>query len=119
MYTQRTGKRAEDIACSHLQQYGLTLLQRNYTCRYGEIDLVMQDITATVFVEVRYRQRQDHGGALESVDFRKQAKLIKSATAYLKDNGLLDQPARIDVVALSSLDGSEGSLVWVRDAVEG
>jgi len=118
MKTQRTGKRAEDLALTHLQQKGLTLLARNYACRLGEIDLIMQERLTIVFVEVRYRSNSHFGGALESVDWRKQAKLVKTATHYLQAKGQLTLCARIDVVALNRLDGAESSICWVKNAIE-
>jgi len=118
MHTQRTGKRAEDLALEFLVKQKLKLRARNYSCRLGEIDLVMQQADTLVFVEVRYRSHSQFGGALESVDWRKQAKLSRTATHYLQAHNLLSEPARIDVVALSSLDGEDASLQWIKNAVE-
>ncbi len=94
------GKKAEDVACSFMQQNGLTLIQRNYQCRFGEIDLVMQDDDTLVFVEVRYRSSGKFGGAIESIDANKRRKLVFAANHYLQ-NSACDQPARFDVVALA------------------
>ena len=54
--TKKLGKQAEDFVCHYLQKQKLKLITRNYSCRYGEIDLIMRDKTSLVFVEVRYRQ---------------------------------------------------------------
>ena len=62
------GKKAEDVACSFLQRNGLSLVERNYHCRYGEIDLIMHDDDTLVFVEVRYRNSNKFGDAAESID---------------------------------------------------
>ena len=94
------GKKAEDVACSFLQQNGLTLIQRNYQCRFGEIDLVMQDDDTLVFVEVRYRTSSNFGSGIESVDANKRRKLVFAANHYLQNFGC-DQPTRFDVVALA------------------
>lgn len=143
MYTQQVGAQAEHLARTHLEQQGLTFITSNFSCRYGEVDLIMRDGSIIVFVEVRYRQRQDYGGALESVDFRKQQKLIRTATFYLQQLGQLDTFARIDVVAISGQapvrpttgntgqqDGTTGqsgyqpadtngwTVEWIRSAVE-
>ena len=93
------GKKAEDVACSFLQQNGLTLVQRNYRCRFGEIDLLMQDDDILVFVEVRFRSSGNFGGSIESIDASKRRKLIFAANHYLQTTDI-DQPARFDVVAL-------------------
>lgn len=109
MYTQTVGTQAEELARRHLENHGLTFLTNNFSCRYGEIDLIMLEGEMIVFVEVRYRQRQDYGGALESVDFRKQQKLIRTAMFFLQQHGHTDTFARIDVIALSRLPDGGGT----------
>lgn len=116
--TQIIGKQAEDLACEYLHRQGLRLLQRNYTTRYGEIDLVMRDHDTTVFVEVRYRSRDDYVDALTSIDTHKQRKLIRTAQHYLqRQRGNPLQAARIDVIAISAL-GSETQIHWIKNAIE-
>jgi len=77
------GRTAEDKALKYLKQQGLKLVERNYTCRYGEIDLIMLNQETIVFVEVRYRASNDYGGALQSITAAKQAKLRKTAQHFL------------------------------------
>lgn len=111
---QQQGDAAEELACQHLQRQGLTLIERNYRCRHGEIDLVMRDKESTVFVEVRYRNNSSFGGSAVSVDGRKQTKLIAAASHYLQHHPALAQrPARFDVVAIAP-----GALEWIRDAFQ-
>ena len=93
------GKKAEDVACSFLQKNGLSLIQRNYQCRYGEIDIIMQDGDTIVFIEVRYRGTKNFGGAEASVDKNKQQKLVFTANHYIQRYRLC-QSMRFDVVAL-------------------
>ncbi len=81
-YRQWIGVRAEKKASQFLRRQGLRLLQRNYRCRCGEIDLIMQDQQDLVFVEVRYRHADAHGGALASVDIHKQQRIIRTAQYY-------------------------------------
>lgn len=112
MTSQRlTGKKAEDVACSFLLRNGLSLVQRNYHCRYGEIDLIMQDSESLVFVEVRFRSSIMFGSAAESVDSNKQRKLVFTASHYLQKHPT-NQPTRFDVVALSPQQEPE----WVINA---
>ncbi|MFK8027386.1 MAG: YraN family protein [Gammaproteobacteria bacterium] len=112
MPSQRlTGKKAEDVACSFLQRNGLSLLQRNYHCRYGEIDLIMQDSDTLVFVEVRFRSSKMFGSASESVDINKQQKLVFTANHYLQKHPT-HLPTRFDVVALSPHQNPE----WITNA---
>ena len=90
---------SEDLALKYLKRRGLKLLMRNYSCRYGEIDLIMQDKAALVFVEVRYRKRDDYGGAVESVDRHKQSCIANTAASYLQTHSW-DGPCRFDIVAI-------------------
>ena len=114
MDTSTRGKDAETRAWHYLQARGLQLLQRNYRSKRGEIDLVMQDTDSLVFVEVRYRSQSQFGSALESVDRRKQARLIACARHYIQTYPeAASQPCRFDVV---SINGSPGEVEWVRNA---
>ena len=116
--TIRSGRRAEDLARHHLQQAGLRLLQRNFRCSRGEIDLVMRDGDSLVFVEVRYRRRDRCGSGAESVDRRKQARIVACARYFLLCHPrLAERPARFDVVAVSGGEPMPGFRVdWIRDA---
>jgi putative endonuclease len=105
------GKKAEDVACSFLQRNGLATIERNYNCRYGEIDLIMDDDGTLVFVEVRYRSSSKFGNAVDSVDQAKQQKLVFAANHYLQNRNKLN-PCRFDVVALSPGSPPE----WIIDA---
>jgi putative endonuclease len=107
-----SGAQAEDLACAHLERAGLKLLARNYRCPQGEIDLVMDDRDALVFVEVRYRRTNDFGTPAETVDRRKQARLQAAAGHYLLTHSA-DRACRFDVVAVS---GRDVRIDWLRDA---
>jgi putative endonuclease len=109
--TQAVGREAEHLAQKLLARQGLTAVASNYRCRGGEIDLIMRDGDSLVFIEVRYRSRDDFGGALSSVDRRKQERLILAARHYLAGSGW-SGPCRFDVVAIGGRSGAE----WIRDA---
>lgn len=94
------GQHAEQACCEFLQQQGLGLLEKNYRGHHGEIDLIMQDGNDIVFIEVRYRNSERFGGALESVTTQKQARVLATAEQYLQTENRLKN-ARIDVVAMS------------------
>lgn len=116
---QISGKLAEDFAQQHLQRYGLRLLCRNWSCRSGELDLVMLDGDTVVFVEVRYRRHAAWGGALESVDMRKQQKLIKAAQLFLlKESRWAKHPCRFDVVAIGATGSDAEKANWIRNAFD-
>ena len=108
-----SGVRAEQLAAKFLQRHGLKLLQQNYRCRYGEIDLIMQDAETVVFAEVRLRQHADFGGAAASINVAKQGRLIRAAQHYLANFAHLP-PCRFDAVLLQALEGSQ--IEWIRDA---
>lgn len=111
------GRDAESRARRYLESRGLTFIEANYRCRPGEIDLIMDDRSTIVFIEVRYRKDQRYGGALESIDIRKQRKLRAAAQHYLqRRHGTVEVPCRIDVVLVS---GSAGSMEveWIPDAL--
>jgi len=109
------GAAAEQRALQLLQREGLRLLARNWRCRGGELDLVMQDGDELVFVEVRARRHGDYGGAAGSVDQHKQRRLIHAAQTYLATTPAQTQmPARFDVVAFEG----ERPPQWLRAAFD-
>jgi putative endonuclease len=110
--TQTTGRAAERRAEQLLTAAGLQLLQRNYRCRAGEIDLVMIDGVELVFVEVRYRRGTRFGGPLGSIDRAKQRRIGLAAAHYLQRHAW-SGPCRFDVVGL---DGASDRPEWIRDA---
>ena len=110
---QDIGTEAEILAERMLMREGLYPVTRNYRCRSGEIDLVMRDGEHMVFVEVRYRSHPGYGGALSSIDHRKQRRLILAARHYLQTSRW-SGPCRFDVVALEK-GGKES---WIRNAFD-
>jgi putative endonuclease len=112
----KSGAQAEQTAARFLQQQGLRLIQANYHCRFGEIDLILKDGDTLVFAEVRMRSSQGFGGAVASIDARKQAKLIRTAQQFL--SGLPSTPpCRFDAVLMATPDGANG-IEWVKNAFE-
>lgn len=110
------GKIAENLALEYLLQQGLSLVERNYHCRFGELDLVMQDQTEIVFIEVRFRKYDGFGSAVESISKTKQNKLIATASHYLMTKKLGDTACRFDVVGLSGLL-TEPNINWIQHAI--
>jgi putative endonuclease len=108
------GQAAEMLAAAYLQQKGLKLLESNYRCRFGEIDLIMRDGKEIVFVEVRLRSNPFFGGAAASITSSKQQKLARTAEHYLLQHG--SAPCRFDAVLLDSLTAS--NLTWLKNAFE-
>jgi putative endonuclease len=106
------GRQAEDLAATFLQRQGLTIVERNYRCRHGEIDLVAREGRTLVFVEVRLRTRGDFGGAAASITAAKRRKLTLAARHYLA--GAAREPAcRFDAVLIS---GPAQEIEWLKNA---
>lgn len=109
---QVEGDAGEEQALRFLQEQGLKLVERNFSCKGGEIDLVMQDGRGLVFVEVRKRANNGYGGAAASVTSRKQARLVIAAQTFLQ-RYKMPPPCRFDVIAI---DGA--AMEWLRNAIE-
>lgn len=110
------GQQAEQRARRYLCKQGLKPVTRNYRSPCGEIDLIMRERDTLVFVEVRYRSNEAFGLAAETVDWRKQQKLRRTAEHYLQNKKVAhDQPCRFDVVAISGFD-KKTSINWYPDA---
>lgn len=110
---QRTGDEGEQRALLYLQQKGMTLIERNFLCKGGEIDLVMQDDKGLVFVEVRSRNSSQFGGALASVTPAKQRRMVIAAQVFLQ--AYKRPPAcRFDLICIQN-----GELDWLQDVITG
>ena len=95
------GAEAEARAAQFLQRKRFRVLDRNWTCRGGELDLVCEDGDTLVFVEVRARKDTRHGAPLETVRDLKRRRLIRAAEVYLTKKGLWERACRFDVVAIA------------------
>lgn len=110
------GKAAEDFAMSQLVDRGFRLIERNFQCRGGELDLIMMDKDELVFVEVRYRQGSDFGDGFDSVDQHKQRKLRIAAETWLSSNPATTfRGCRFDVVSVTG-DTNAFTAEWIDDA---
>ena len=112
------GQQAERLAKQYLKQQGLCWQQSNYHCRQGEIDLIFMDAQQLVFVEVRYRKSNRYGGAAETVDQRKQNKLILAARHYLHTHNLTEAiSCRFDIISIeNSTTASSNTIQWLKNA---
>lgn len=102
MNKRRTGFLYERRAAAHLEALGYRILEQNYQCRMGEIDLIAEKDGYLIFVEVKYRRDSSKGSPFEAVDKRKQTRIARTAGWYLTDKGYpLEQPCRFDVVGIT------------------
>jgi putative endonuclease len=106
------GAAAEELAAVFLEGQGLRIVERNYRCRFGEIDLVARSGAVLVFVEVRARQSEAFGGAAGSITAAKRRRLVAAARHYLAKHRV-SRACRFDVVLLR---GREQEIEWLADA---
>src|SRR3954463_11077313 len=104
------GARAEQVCAEVLRGHGLRVLERNWRCRHGEIDLIAEERGTLVFAEVRMRSGTGFGGAAESLTEAKRARLIAAARLYLVRKP--ERPCRFDVF----LVGQASQVEWIRNA---
>lgn len=113
------GARGEDLAVKYLKKKGYKVIERNYRCQWGEIDLVAREGDTLVFVEIKSRSSSGFGLPQDAVGRFKQEKLIQVAQAYMAEHRLQETiPARFDVVAVQ-LTASGPNIELIKDAFEG
>ena len=105
------GARAEDLCAGLLRAAGLRVIERNWRCRHGEIDLIAEERGMLVFAEVRMRSGPGFGGAAESVTAAKRSRLLAAARLYLARRP--EVLCRFDVFLV---DGIAANVQWIRDA---
>src|SRR5277367_549370 len=111
------GAAAEALAAEYLRIHGLEILARNLRCKAGELDLVCLDDGVLAIVEVRQRESSQFGGALASVDGRKQRKIIRAARFFMqRERSWHDLSVRFDVLAVAGLPTGAHRIEWVKDA---
>ena len=107
-----TGQRGEDIAVAYLKSKGYRILQRNYKCLFGEVDIVAKDGNTIVFVEVKSRKSEDFGDPQTAIGWEKKKKISRVSLKYLDEKHLYSCDARFDVVAIKMLPaGNEVELI--------
>jgi putative endonuclease len=110
------GGHGERLAAQYLERAGFMIIERNYRCRAGEIDLIALDAETVVFVEVKLRR--GNFDPFEAVDERKQGQIARAAFDYLLRRGLMISPARFDVVAVCSTGPQSWECRHVADAFD-
>jgi putative endonuclease len=105
------GARAEELCAELMRGCGMRILERNWLCRHGEIDLIAEEEGTVVFAEVRLRSARHFGGAAESVTAAKRARLVAAARLYLMRRP--NATCRFDVLLVT---GEPVRIEWIRDA---
>lgn len=112
--SKQLGNWAEQLACNHVQQQGWQILARNYHCRSGELDIIACRQCTLAFIEVKYRRRNNYGGALASITPNKRRRLISAAQTFLQNQPQFKSlQARFDLVAISGRPEQQLKLQWL------
>lgn len=112
------GQEGEAAAARYLRQKGYRIVAKNLRSSIGELDLIAEDGSVLVFVEVKARRTKDFGGAVHAVHRQKQEKLIRLAAQYLARHHLVDRPCRFDVVLLQGTDRTAPQVEHIQNAFD-
>ncbi|MDF2532908.1 MAG: YraN family protein [Clostridia bacterium] len=105
-YNKLLGSFGEDMACSYLQKQGYKILDRNFSCKVGELDIIAMEGDTLAFIEVKCRTGLEYGHPSEAVSYSKQGKIIKAALFFMTKNKLFDYMCRFDVIEVLT-DGAK------------
>lgn len=110
------GREAENLARTFLEQQGLIFIMQNYRCRTGEIDLIMQDTEELVFVEVKFRSKNQYGSAIEFFHASKKRKFESAVMHYMQERGFNPSvvPHRIDLVGIEGKSQQQQNISWLK-----
>lgn len=110
--SMQQGWHYEELGLRFLLDQGLVFIARNYRCKWGELDLLMEEGGTLIVVEVRYRKNDVFGSALESVTSKKQARIVATTKHYIMTHNI-NQPIRFDVLAIT---GDDTRPNWIQNA---
>src|SRR5688500_18958635 len=113
---QRLGEQGESLACEELEKLGYTIVERRYRTRFGEIDVIANDLGTVVFVEVKTKTDCTFSDPVESVTKQKQRRLVSMAEQYVAYHRLDNTPCRFDVIAVDS-SGTPSRITVYKDAI--
>ncbi len=111
------GNAGEDIACKYLSSIGYRLLQRNFACKTGEIDIIASDKDILAFIEVKTRSSERYGKPSEAVSVAKQKKIVKTALWFMSQYNMFDYMVRFDVIELLR-EGDDYGVNHIKDAFQ-
>jgi putative endonuclease len=113
-----TGSRGEELAAAFLLRSGMKIIERNFRCKGGEVDIIARDGKTIVFIEVKSRRNLSYGVPQLAVTEFKQRQISKAALTWLTKNRLHDSPARFDVIAILLENDYTHSLEHIRNAFD-
>jgi putative endonuclease len=112
------GAFGEDMACKYLSDCGYRVIERNFSCRAGEIDIIAINGETVVFIEVNTRSGDKYGLPAEAVSRAKQQKIVKTALYYMQGRSLLDYMCRFDVMEILVDDENNHRINLITDAFQ-
>ena len=115
--TQPFGRYGEQLAVSHLQATGYEIVATNWRCSVGEIDIIAKKDNILVFVEVRSRHAENNEASFESVNTRKQTKLVAAVNTYIDAHKLDEASWRIDVIGVAIPRAGQPIIEHIEDAL--
>jgi len=116
---KQIGDKGEDIAFDFLINKGYEVIQRNYRCRFGEIDIIAEHNGIIIFIEVKTRHTASFGMPQEAITHSKIQKISKTAVLYVQEKNLIDQACRFDVIAITYPKYSlEPDILHIENAFE-
>lgn len=116
---KKLGNLGEEIACKYLNKNNYLIIERNFTCKQGEIDIIAQDMDKKelVFIEVKTRSNFKYGNPSEAVDMMKQKHIWNSASYYVYKNKIKNIPIRIDVIEIY-MKNRKRKINHIKNAIE-
>ena len=114
-YRKKVGAQGEDRAAKYLSAHGYRIIEKNWRCRLGEIDLVVKEADTLVFCEVKTRSNQSFGHPLEAITASKIEKLRRLGEAYMQAAAKTDVALRFDVISIIE-NGENSRLEHIKDA---
>jgi putative endonuclease len=103
----KRGNYGEQLACDYLEKNNIRIIEKNYRCNFGEIDIIVEDKGYLVFVEVKYRKSLKFGRPREAVGAKKQLHIKKTAIYYMKHKNIVNKDIRFDVVEVLHIENIE------------
>ena len=117
MYNQEIGKKGEEIAATYFKKIGYNIIERNFSCWFGEIDIIAVDKNEIVFIEVKTRTNAKYGAPSEAVNKIKQKHLKKATEYYIFKNNLAQEYIRFDIIEIAS-KGNSYTINHIKQALE-
>jgi putative endonuclease len=116
-HNKSLGNWGETVAKNELEKIGYTILEMNFHCRFGEIDIIAEDANEIVFIEVKTRNNNKRGDAIEAISKTKQKHLMFAAQMYLKQKGMEERQYRIDIATLQKKKNGNWKFQLIKAAV--